>query len=72
MEYVKDSVAEGDKVLLVYDGYRAHISVPVLQFLSRNNIILYTCPGNTSEKTQPIDVVVFSAFKSAMQNIDAD
>lgn len=54
---------------MVYDGYRAHLRMKGLRLFSRNNIIVYDLPANTLGKTQPLEVVVFSAFKSAMQNI---
>lgn len=62
----KDLTANGRKLLLIYDGYRSHMSLQVLQLLHQNGIIVYALPAHTSGKTQPLDVCLFSPFKDAL------
>ena len=66
VQHVKPLTNDGRKVLLVMDGYRSHISVQVLEKFHHNNVIVYALPSHTSEKTQPLDVTVFSVFKSSI------
>ena len=68
VEYVEPLARRGRKVLLVYDGYRAHLSLSVLDLFPKNNIIFYVFPLHTSGKTQPLDVVLFSVFKNHLQD----
>eukprot|EP00171_Calliarthron_tuberculosum_P001809 IDg1809t1 len=51
------------KVLLLYDGYRSHMSLKALQILQRGNVETYALPAHTSGTTQPLDVSIFSPFK---------
>lgn len=63
---VKDLTANNRKLLLTYDAYRSHITLDVLELFHENNIIVYALPAHTSGKTQPLDVVMFSPFKKAL------
>ena len=62
VDHVEPLTQEGRKVLLIYDVYRSHLSLIILELFERNNIIFYVLPAHTSGKTQPLDVVLFSAF----------
>eukprot|EP00171_Calliarthron_tuberculosum_P002436 IDg2436t1 len=64
VERVSHLTANGRKVLLLYDGYRSHMSFKALQILSSGNIEAYALPANTSGSTQPLDVSVFSPYKT--------
>lgn len=64
LEYVQYLVTKDSKV--------PHLSIPVLQLFDRQNIIVYALPAHKSGKTQPLDVVVFSAFKEALRPVVAD
>eukprot|EP00171_Calliarthron_tuberculosum_P005712 IDg5712t1 len=66
IESVRDLTANGRKVLLTYDAYRAHMSLPVLELFDRKGIVVYALPAHTSGKTQPCDVVLFAAFRAAL------
>eukprot|EP00171_Calliarthron_tuberculosum_P006015 IDg6015t1 len=66
VESVRDLTAGGCKVLLIYDAYRSHMSLNVLNLFRQNGIVVYALQAHTSGKTQPLDVVVFSAFKNAL------
>lgn len=67
IESVRDLTASGRKLLLTYDAYRAHTTLSVLELFKKNNIIVYALPAHTSGKTQPCDVVLFDAFKTALK-----
>lgn len=69
IESVKDLTAGERKVLLIYDGYRSHMSFRVLKLLRQNNIIAYALPSHTSGKTQPCDVKLFGAYKKELDEL---
>ena len=56
-------------MLLIYDAYRAHISLQVLKLFHKSNLVVYVLPANTSGKTQPVDFVPFSVFKNQLNKI---
>ena len=68
VKHVEPLPRGGRKVLPIYDGYRAHLSLAVLDLFHKNNIIVYVLPSQTSGKTQPLDVVLFSVFKNRLQD----
>ena len=68
VDYMRDLTKDGGKVLLTYDGYRAHISVRVLRLFRDNGVIAYALPSHSSGKLQPLDVKVFSSLKAQLQN----
>ena len=49
--------------LLLYDGHKSHINLTLTSWASRNNVILFVLPPQTSHLTQPLDVAVFGPFK---------
>lgn len=54
-------------MLLTYDAYRAHISVPVLQLFRDHNIIAHALLAHSNGKLQPWELVVFGAFKRGLR-----
>ena len=68
VEHVDPLTRGGRKVFLIYDGYRAHLSLAVLDLFHKNFIIVYLLPSHTSGKTQPLDVILFSDFKNRLQD----
>lgn len=60
-DYIRNQATGGRKVLLVYNEYSANISLTGFVILERNNVTTYVLPAHKSGKTQPMDVVVFSA-----------
>lgn len=46
VEEVRGLTAGGRKILLSYDGYRAHLSLPVLELFHVNNIVAYALPAH--------------------------
>lgn len=55
--------------MLIYDGYRAHLWLDVLDLFNRNNLFSYALPAHTSGKLQPLDTVLFSAFNNALNAV---
>lgn len=55
-------------ILLLVDGHRSHMSLPLSQFCDENQIILYALPPNTTHMLQPADVSVFRPLKQQWQN----
>lgn len=53
-----------EKTLVLYDGHRSHISLPLVDWARKHNVILFVLPPHTSHITQPLDVAVFGPFKS--------
>ena len=56
----------GCKVLLLYDGYRRHISYDALRFPYERDAIFLAIPAHISNTTQPLDVGIFCPFKSRL------
>lgn len=54
---------DGRKVLLLFDGYRSHMHLNVLEYLDKNGVVVYALPAHTSGKTQPCDTGVFRGLK---------
>ena len=52
--------------LLVYDGYKSHLSLLVLKLFNQNGIVVYSLPAHTSGQTRPLDNFVFSSFKASI------
>lgn len=51
----------GQKLLLVLDGYGSHVQFKTLQLLKENGVIIIALPSHTSHVLQPWDVSVFSS-----------
>ena len=62
--YVNARRKTGEHVLLIYDGHKSHVPIPVIRFAREHNIILFVLPAHTSHFLQPLDVGVFSPMKS--------
>ena len=69
VSHVKGLTTNGRKVLLIYDGYRSHMSLQVLQLFALSNIVVYTLPAHSSGKLQPLDVVAFESFKRSLNEV---
>jgi len=69
VEHVQYLVRGGRPILLIYDAYRSHMSLAVLELLLQNNIVVYALPAHTSGKTQPLDVVLFGIFKLTLRDL---
>ena len=51
-------------ILLILDNHESHVSIDVINKAKENGVILLTFPPHCSHRLQPLDVSVFSPFKS--------
>lgn len=56
-------------IVLIMDGYSAHVSYKALQNLHQHSIIAVGLPAHSSHRTQVLDVSVFSSFKSSIRKM---
>ena len=63
LEEVRDLTLKDRKVLLLYEGYRSHMSYEALKILDIGNVIAFALPAHTSGTTQPLDVGIFGPYK---------
>lgn len=63
----EDVRANSQHILLILDGYSAHIQFYLLQMLRKNRITI-ALPAHTSHRLQTLDVSVFSPHKSFIQS----
>jgi hypothetical protein len=54
---------ENQPILLIFDGHRSHVNVPLLDWAKKNNIILFVLPAHTSHVLQPLDVGCFGPLQ---------
>ena len=54
---------EGQKVLLLFDGHKSHITAEVKAWAQMNSVILFLLPPHTSHALQPLDVACFAPLK---------
>jgi hypothetical protein len=54
--------------VLIYNGFRTHKTLKILEFCFKNNIILYHLPSHTSHKLQPCNISVFAPLKTAYRD----
>ena len=50
-------------VLVLYDGHKSHISLPLIQWAKENHIILFVLPPHCSHLLQPLDISCFGPFE---------
>lgn len=63
-QYIRE---DGKYMLLILDGYGAHIQYPFLKYMRDNRVVVIALPAHTSHVLQPLDVTVFNAYKSFLQ-----
>ncbi|XP_045214877.2 uncharacterized protein LOC123564977 [Mercenaria mercenaria] len=52
-----------EKILLILDGHRSHVSVGLVEWAKTHNIILFLLPAYTSHILQPLDVSCYGPFE---------
>ncbi|CAG4987992.1 unnamed protein product [Parnassius apollo] len=63
--FKKHSHASKDNpVLLILDNHESHVSIEVISYAKSNGITLLTLPPHCSNKLQPLDIAIYSSFKS--------
>ncbi|XP_072398250.1 uncharacterized protein [Diabrotica undecimpunctata] len=53
-----------NRVLRLVDNHESHISVEVIRLCRENGIVLLSFPPHTTHRLQPLDVGVYSPFKT--------
>ena len=71
VEYRRPLTANYRKVLLVYDGYRSHMGLKVLEIFREGNVIAYALPSHPSGTKQLLDLHVFRSFKENLNMLIA-
>lgn len=56
-------------MLLIYDGYRSHLGIAVLENLSNAGVIAYALLSHTSGTIQQLGLLVFPVFKARFRTI---
>lgn len=56
-------------MLLIYDGYCAHLPFLALELLAEAGIIAYGLPAHRSSSTRLLDRCVFSSFKAKFRSL---
>lgn len=54
-----------NKVLILYDGHKSHVSLSLIEWAKQNHIILFVLPPHCSHLLQPMDVSCFGPFETA-------
>jgi hypothetical protein len=63
IEHVKPSPEQ--RVLLILDGHMTHTKhLPKIELARRHGVVLFSLPGHTSNKLQPLDVSFFKPLSS--------
>lgn len=57
----------GRNILLTYNAYTENISLRLIDMFNKNGIIAYALPAHSSGKTEPLNFVLFIAFKQALR-----
>ena len=52
-----------EKVLLMLDGHRSHVSVGLVEWALEHNVVLFVLPAHTSHLLQPLDVACYGPFQ---------
>lgn len=67
--FVKETAKLEDAKLLVFDNHNSHLTVPLIETATANNIELFCLPAHTSYALQSLDVRVFKSVKKSWRNI---
>ncbi|XP_048252703.1 MFS-type transporter clz9-like [Haliotis rufescens] len=69
--FLKHAVAASadSPLLIVYDGHRSHVSIPLIEWARQHHIILFVLPAHTSHVLQPMDVGCFGPFAKIYNNL---
>lgn len=55
--------SEDQTVLLIFDGHKSHINIPVTEWAKEHNVELFVIPAHTSFILQPLDVGCFGSLQ---------
>ncbi|KAJ8915668.1 hypothetical protein NQ315_000600 [Exocentrus adspersus] len=63
--FIKHTESTKDRPsMLIFDNHESHISIDVVEKARNAGVHILTLPPHTSNKTQPLDVAVFTPFKN--------
>lgn len=62
LKYIQRDSAD-QTVLLIFDGHKSHINVPVLEWAETHKVELFVLPAHTSHLLQPLDVACFGPLQ---------
>eukprot|EP00171_Calliarthron_tuberculosum_P017875 IDg17875t1 len=68
LSWEQSSLRAPTVVLLVYNAYRADMTLRVLEFFKKINVVAYAFPAHMTGKTQPCDTVLFGIFKKKLKD----
>ena len=60
---------QNDKILLLLDGHKSHVSLPVIEWAQDNNIIIHVLPAHTSHFLQPMDVGIYGPLQKMYDSL---
>lgn len=60
---------EDQKVLLLVDGHRSHVSVDLVRWAKEKGIIIFILPAHTSHILQPMDVACYGPLEKIYNNL---
>lgn len=55
-------------VLVLYDGHKSHVSVPLIEWAKSNHIIFFVLPPHCSHLLQSLDVSCYGLFDEAWKS----
>ena len=55
----------GSYVLVLYDGHRSHVTIPLIQWAIQQQIVLFVLPPHCSHILQPLDVSCYGPLELA-------
>ena len=66
LEHIKNhtNCTKDNKILLLLDNHESHVTVQGINYCRDNGIIMVSFPPHTSHKLQPLDVGIYSPFKT--------
>ncbi|XP_038064724.1 uncharacterized protein LOC119735094 [Patiria miniata] len=67
--YVTASRTEDEPILLLYDGHRSHINLPLIDWARDQHILLFVLPAHTSHVLQPLDLACFGPFEKIYNSL---
>ena len=67
--FLKFVPGRNEKVLLLVDGHKSHVSLNVIEWAQQHNIIIHILPAHTSHFLQPLDVGIYGPFQKIYNNL---
>ncbi len=63
LEHFNKFKPSAEKVLLIFDGVKSHLSIDIVEEAEKYNVKLYCLPSNTTHELQPLDKTIFRSFE---------